>query len=390
MLTDRLPSETMMAAASKLLDDVSVWLFFDRGAGAESTYIVGSISADRYLTVPESKLPAIRAFMARLNGKRSLDQIERELAEEFGLRMDVQALYRKFHRAGLLADGSGRRTGDIEQMSVTVFKYPINRLLQFLQKCSAFATPLAYLAFATICAAVVLFVLDRPFRYMAVEPMASDRSFFRTTGLFMGVGLASIVIHELSHCFAAASRGILTATLRLQFYWGLIPMAALKFAGLYTLPPRGRLVVWSAGILANLSVTASGLIMARFFAPESALLHVIITVNWLLGIFNLIPLLPTDGYFLITTLTKEPNVRVRAWDWLRRPFGRHKRRLSWHVVAYLACTVWLLLSTFWNNLSRIIDTNGRYRPWESLLSLLLLLLFVVTLWKILRVTEETD
>jgi hypothetical protein len=37
--------------------------FYQRAPSAEDTYIVGSISADRYLTVPESKLPAIRAFL---------------------------------------------------------------------------------------------------------------------------------------------------------------------------------------------------------------------------------------------------------------------------------------------------------------------------------------
>ena len=76
----------------KLLDDVGVWLYFERGD--RKTYIVGSITADRYLTVPAAKLPAIRAFMGRLDGTRTLGQVREELVRELGLKVDVEALHR--------------------------------------------------------------------------------------------------------------------------------------------------------------------------------------------------------------------------------------------------------------------------------------------------------
>ena len=84
------------------------------------------------------------------------------------------------------------------------------------------------------------------------------------------IGLLSIVLHELSHCFVASRWGILTGTLRIQLYLGTIPIVGLKLAGLYTLPPRGRLAVWSAGVFTNLSITAASLLAIRTVAPGSA------------------------------------------------------------------------------------------------------------------------
>jgi len=69
------------------------------------------------------------------------------------------------------------------------------------------------------------------------------------------------------------------------------------------------------------------------------------TINWLLAVFNLMPLLPTDGYFMLCTLVKDSNVRVRAWSWVRRPFRHDRKRPSVFVLAYIVATLWLLVNT---------------------------------------------
>jgi hypothetical protein len=158
-----LANDTLSAEAGarpKLLDDVAVWLFFERGSGSENTYIVGSISADRYLTVPESKLSVIRAFMERLDGKRSLDEIEQELVREYGVRMNVEALLRKFDRAGLLSDGVGPRAGDIETMSATAMRLSIDRLLHLLLGLAPMGKPAVYAGLITMAVSLGLFSFD--------------------------------------------------------------------------------------------------------------------------------------------------------------------------------------------------------------------------------------
>ena len=111
MLAAQDPNTARSATGPRLLDDIAIWPFYQRGAGAEDTYIVGSITADRYLTVPESKLPAIREFVERLDGTRTLDQVQDSLAADLGVKVDVDSLYRRFHSAGLVAGGAARPAG---------------------------------------------------------------------------------------------------------------------------------------------------------------------------------------------------------------------------------------------------------------------------------------
>src|SRR6476469_1926822 len=127
MLTQRAKYVISEEDRPTLLGDVGEWLFHQRGT--ESTYIVGSVPVDRYLTVPESKLPAVRAFMRRLNGENTLDDIHRDLIQERGLEVDVLALYRKFFYAGLLAEDARTAVGDIQQSSATLIRVPIGGLL---------------------------------------------------------------------------------------------------------------------------------------------------------------------------------------------------------------------------------------------------------------------
>jgi hypothetical protein len=109
----------------------------------------------------------------------------------------------------------------------------------------------------------------------------------------------------------------------------------------------------------------------------------VVTVNWLMAILNLMPLLPTDGYFLLTTLTRDTNIRTRAWAWLSHPL-RSPERPSWFVLAYIAGTIWLLASTLWNHVWRVLDISDRLPFWQSLISLFLVTMFVTMIARAFR------
>jgi Zn-dependent protease len=242
---------------------------------------------------------------------------------------------------------------------------------------------MVFLGAALIVAAIVLLTAEPSFLRLMAMPTAGNLSQVRTAALAVLIGLLSIILHELSHCFVASRWGILTGTLRIQLYLGTIPIVGLKLAGLYTLPPRGRLAVWSAGVFTNLSITAAALLAIRTLAPGSAALGLTAAINWLLAIFNLMPLLPTDGYFMLCTLVKDSNVRVRAWSWVRRPFHHDRQRPSVFVLAYIVATVWLLLNTLRHLALRVLNAG-------SGLSLVLLALFLVTLWRTFRRAEDME
>src|SRR6266404_2055140 len=190
MLTQE-PVREATVPRPKLLDDVGVWLFYARGGRSEDIYTVGSITADRYLTVPGSKLPAVRAFMQQLDGQRTLEQIHEGMIREHGVELDVEALHRKFRRAGLLVEPIGGPGGDLQEMSATFLRLPIDRLLGWFRLLSPMAKPIAYLGTTLIAVALVLLVADKSFLHLMAKPAAAELSLMGSAGLAILVATLS-------------------------------------------------------------------------------------------------------------------------------------------------------------------------------------------------------
>lgn len=371
-----------------LLGDVDEWLFHKRGS--ESTYIIGSITVDRYLTVPESKLPVVRAFMQRLTGENTLNDIRRDLIREHGVDVDVWSLYRKCFRAGLIARGARAPVGDIQGSSATLIRVPIGRLLCLLQRASFVARPMLWTAAVLIVLALIAVLGDSSLLRLAADSTVAGSSVLRNVWLTLMIGCVSVLAHELSHCLAAAAWGIVNGILRIELYLGVIPVVGLKLTGLYTLPANGRLAVWGAGVVANLALVGAAVLLLKTVLPGSATLELALTINWLLAVFNLIPVLTTDGYFILSTLVKDSNVRVRAWDWVCNPLQRDRERPSWFVLLYVIATGCLLLSTLLHLALRIAYAQSAYPLLESTLSALVLALCVVMLWRTICRKEESQ
>lgn len=391
MLTRDSQPESRANLRPLLLDDVAVWTFHDRGSVLESTYIIGSVTVDRYLTIPGSALRAVKAFMQRLNGRNTLVEIHQSLVRDEALEFDVCALHRKFRRAGLLVEADGRASGDIQEMSTTFAHISINGLLRASHRFVKLMRPLAYLGLIVIAVALILALVDPVFRHPMTSSISTKEQLFRNLGITVLIGVLSVALHEFGHCLAAASWGIRRGVVKAQLYLGIIPLIGLKFAGLYTLPAKGRVVVWSAGIFVNLLIVSVALLASRFVLHESEALRIAVTINWFLTILNLIPLLATDGYFILSTLAKDSNVRVRSWNWLRKPFQPRTQKLSWFVVAYIVATFCLLAATLQQLVFRVAVDSGGSRPLQqTAFSTLLLLLFVVSLWRTFQRKEDSE
>ena len=139
-----------------------------------------------------------------------------------------------------------------------------------------------------------------------------------------------------------------------------------------------------------ISITAAALLALRTVAPGSAPLELGGDDQLVWRYSNLMPLLPTDGLPVLCTLVKDSNVRVRAWSWVRRPFHHGRKRPSLFVLAYIIATVLLLLNTLRHLALRLVNAGAHNPPWQSGLSFMLLALFLVTLWRTFRRTEESE
>ena len=156
--------------------------------------------------------------------------------------------------------------------------------------------------------------------------------------------LMSVVIHEVSHGYAALMFGDKTALyarrLTLNPFRHIDPVGSVLVPLLLTLfgmtpfgwarpvpynpanlTPRrlGELVVASAGVISNLLIALVFGLSIRFYFPHTTvndpaifIMSMIVLINIGLGIFNLIPIVPLDGSKILFSILP------RSWDWLQR------------------------------------------------------------------------
>ena len=140
-----------------------------------------------------------------------------------------------------------------------------------------------------------------------------------------GIALSFVkVIHELAHGLTAKRFGCRVPTMGLAFLvmW---PVLYTDVNETWTLASRRqRLLVGSAGILAELSVAAWATLLWAFL-PEGALrqgVFVLAAFTWVSSLaINLSPFMRFDGYFLAMDALELPNLHPRAFAmarwWLR-------------------------------------------------------------------------
>jgi Zn-dependent protease len=113
---------------------------------------------------------------------------------------------------------------------------------------------------------------------------------------------ASILAHELAHVAVASRRGLATHSVTMSFLGGLaridgIPRTPSDEAAIAIAGPALSILVGSAFLLA-----AYGAIAASASAEASRFLIVVAAINLAIGLYNLIPIHPTDGGRLLHAL----------------------------------------------------------------------------------------
>jgi Zn-dependent protease len=193
------------------------------------------------------------------------------------------------------------------------------------------------------------------------------------TIFYIGILIMSVVVHEVAHGVAAERYGDPTA--RMSGRLTLNPLKHLDWFGSFVLPlilimagtqpigwakpvpvnpnnvksKMGRFVISAAGIFTNFLVALIGAFVLRSMAaygipvdhinpsPTVLIIDSIVLINILLGIFNLIPVPPLDGFKILFSL-------------LPARFGRYESVLDMYGIPIL----FILIFTFGSYLTPIV------------------------------------
>jgi putative peptide zinc metalloprotease protein len=331
-----------------LAGEVGTWELFP------GTYVIGIRDMDRYIQVPGEKLAPLMSALGQMDGRHTLAEISVALGAS-GWSMDMEALYNKVASAGLV-EGIPFR-GEMTRLALKLAELriePLFRRAGWIRRLYSFAVWLPAIAVAG-----ALFTI---FYFGTHAPLLAWRTIFWRpvgTGQWMAVVAAvilSILFHEGAHAITAVRYGLIPSRIRVLAYLAVAPYFLLSIPGLYTVPPRTRLKVWSAGPLGSLTVACMAQIGVAFVGETSFAYRWLATLagaNLMIAAWNLFPLLPTDGYFILCTLLRTHNLRLHGWRAIIDVF-RRQRRPTLAMVIYGICMVGCLVLFWQRNVFRIL------------------------------------
>jgi Zn-dependent protease len=358
-----------------LVPGIGEWPFFPERKGASGTSILGSLDLDRYIVVPDPKLPIVRRLLAELEQGGTLAEAEGRLLAA-GIHVDIGAFYNKLRGAGLVLGDDGKAVApenDLQRTFVRIAGLSLkfaNPLFNALGT-SAWRTALMTL-FASVSALAAITLLRLGF-HTGVWDIYSGDDYFRSSCILV----FCFCFHEMSHGVAAAALGCPPRSFEVGFYMGILPVFYLKIGRLYTLSPASRMVVWGAGPAGNVVLAVCAQAAAELVVPLRPVCADLAMVSAGIGVFNLFPFLPTDGYFLASTFLRRYNVRQNAWIGTKNLLrGRAPGSLfvTFYGLAALGTVVYLFGFRVWSAVS-----GYRAHPAVSLLSVAFVLLFSVAL-----------
>ena len=320
----------------KVATDIKCNKLFD---DEDSSYYMGSESLDKYIKLSSASAYPVKEAVRYMDGTRNLEEIQSILLNEKKIEVNMTDLCELFAKAGLLLnqpDDVKVAKQEMDYLSMKIKSWSLDKIFNQL---SAFGQKYwsicKWFSGLTILLGILIVIKDwRALLTISNYQVNGHLSIGIVT--LMVVFILSVGIHEMAHAVVGCRYGLHPKELVFALYVGM-PMFYVKTPGILSLPPRKRIYIWSAGIYMNLVLASLCLIMMQFTSGIFFQICMIIgSTNLSLALGNISPLLPLDGYFILTTILKKPNLRRESFRQFKNWFFRKKNKFSGVYILYFA------------------------------------------------------
>lgn len=273
------------------------------------------------------------ALLSYFDGSRSTDDLVSMLAQDDmqradQVRLQVSAFVETLDRSGLLVgsdvpDDTGRRSRRV-QMSRVMPRVVVTRALpRALEPVAriARATPQMSVAAALALIAVAGFALGAStlVAYDAsVSPFELRDGLVGAAPVFaaaLAVQLLAVLVHECAHALVAQVLKVPVRALGFAMLFYFMPVAYVDRTDAYRVRSRGgRLALALAGIVSDGILCGATALVASHASGTVQQVALVLLAYQLLGLlFNVNPLLPTDGYVALEVSLGLVDLRGRAF-----------------------------------------------------------------------------
>lgn len=289
-------------------------ILFKRKCG--DIYCIGSRESDRYLYALSDEARAIYYVLHEIEQGKSISEIEKLAFERYRLSADnIKAIIEKGKKSGLIAiakhESIKRDIDEFELMMVNLKEFSLKQLYPLFTVLSKYLNVLvAIMAITIVISLYSLFVNDK-WIIFSWEQIFSNHNAL----IYMWfIQLFSLVLHEFSHAVVGYKYGARPKSFSIAVFYYCMLIFYIKLPGIYFQGRKKRIKIWSAGIIMNFFLASCFILL--FFKATGKLqlfLGVGAVSNIMLALNNLLPFFYSDGYYILATLLKTPNLRKKSF-----------------------------------------------------------------------------
>lgn len=324
----------------RVVEGIEFAILFQNKSGI--TYSMGSRLCDRYIQISEANKEAIELVVEQMQGEKNISEIQEHMVRERHMKLNVSELCEWLGKAGLLVNPPEEvslEKQEMDYLAVTIKKWKLDRFCDVFSFLSEKHGRKILIASVFLILAGMITALLQWKEFVTLKNYEINGSLYFGFAFMVIVFVISIGCHELGHALVGYRFGLKPKELVFALYVGT-PMFYVKIPGIYTLEPKKRVYVWSVGVYVNLVLAAICTIWMQFCTGDLKNLVMIgVTTNLSLVIANLSPLLPLDGYFILSTLLQKPNLRKGSFQQFKKWFLHRENRFEGLYIVYFLASV---------------------------------------------------
>lgn len=281
----------------------------------EDIYCVGSKNSDKYLYAPLNEANIIYFILHEVDCGKSKVQIRQLLKSKYGiLPQEMDSIVRKCKKYGLIKVEAGdkieKEIDEYELMMVNLKDFSLRGLypfFSFLKKYMCFLELM--LAIVIIIGGLSLITTSKlhsfPWRDVFSNPQAL---------IYMWIiQFLSLVLHEFSHAAVGFKYGARPKSFSIAIFYYCMLIFYIRLPGIYFQEEKERIKIWIAGVYMNLFLASCSWILYTKSSGNFKLFFAVgVISNIMLVINNILPFFYSDGYYVLATLLKTPNLRKRS------------------------------------------------------------------------------
>lgn len=269
-------------------------------------YFLSSEKKNVYLKINKDEYTFLKLIIPYMDGTRNITQIEKEIYDNTGKKLDISQLINFLYKFSLLKNSDAKNKSKVELDLYSKKLHVIN--VGKIQKEKSYIMNIILICIMILFFAVILLNISNIVvgkNIIVINDISStgvfgDKQGFCKMFFIFIFSYSCMFIHELGHILVANYYNIKIRNVNIIMKMGIIPGFYINYENLYSIRSSVKIRVLLAGVFFDF--IQANLFFLLFNLTKNGTYYIFVHISLLNIIRNLSPMNVSDGYHVFTTL----------------------------------------------------------------------------------------